>query len=327
MKQTLVVGEEDLHERLDVFLHQHFSEFSRSRIQKLIAEGEVSVNGDFLKPGHRLNPGDSVVIEVPEDEPQKIIPEKIPLNILYEDEELIVVNKSAGIIVHPVNLTQGGTLVHALLAHTQKLSTINGPLRPGIVHRLDKDTSGALFIAKSDRCHLHITKQLRKRELRRRYKALVLGKVEPEEGEIAAPMGRHKEKMSVRYIGGKEAITNYKVCERFQVGDEVTAPRHTSGLAAQSAFTLLSVSLKTGRTHQIRVHLASIGHPVAGDKTYGRKAPHISIKRQALHAELLGFIHPATGKYLEFTAPMPEDMVRQIETLKQRGSLAPRRLG
>ncbi len=317
MRKTLTVGEEDVHERLDVFLHQHFSDLSRSRIQKLITKKKVSVNGAFLKRGHRLNAEDSVVIELPEAEPSEITPENIPLDILHEDEELLVVNKSAGLVVHPVNLTHRGTLVHALLAHTKKLSTINGPLRPGIVHRLDKDTSGALFIAKTDRCHIHIAKQIQRRELGRRYKALVLGKVEPEKGQIKAPMGRQEEKMSVRYIGGKEAVTNYEVCERFHVGHETGTPaKKHAGLEALSDFTLLKVSLRTGRTHQIRVHAASIGHPVAGDATYGRKNPHISIKRQALHAELLGFIHPVTEEYMEFRAPMPEDMVRQIDTLR-----------
>jgi len=318
INKTFTVGEEDAHERLDVFLHQHISRLSRSRIQKLIEDKKVSVNGDFLKPAHRLSAGDSVVIEIPEGEPPEIKPEKIPLDILYEDEELLIVNKRAGMIVHPVSLSQRGTLVHALLAHTRKLSTINGPLRPGIVHRLDKDTSGALLIAKSDECHLNIMKQLQERKLRRRYKALVLGKVEPEKGRIAAPMRRREDKMSVRYIGGKEAVTDYEVCERFHVGDETTAPaRKHGGSEALRDFSLLNVSLKTGRTHQIRVHLSSIGHPVAGDRAYGRKAPHIFIKRQALHAEVLGFVHPSTGKYMEFTAPIPEDMLKQIEALRQ----------
>lgn len=316
MKQNLAVDKENMHERLDVFLHQHFPWFSRTKIQKLVVKRKVSVNGIFLKPAHKLNAGDAVVIEIPEDEPRVVTPERILLDILYEDEEILVVNKSAGMIVHPVNLHQGGTLVHALLAHTKKLSTVNGPLRPGIVHRLDKDTSGAILIAKSDKSHLHIAKQFKEREVKKRYKALVLGKVEQEEGKISAPVGRHEEKISVRYIGGKKAITKYEICERFHLASESAASLDTGESTPQSDFTLLNVYIKTGRTHQIRVHLASIGYPVAGDRTYGRKSPHIFIKRQALHAELIGFVHPATGKYLEFTAPVPEDMLKQLEVLR-----------
>ena len=302
-RQTFTVEKEGVHKRLDVFLHQHFPELSRSRIQKKITEKEVSINGDFLKPGYKLNVGDSVVIEISRDKLLQVSPERIPLDILYEDNEVLVVNKSAGMIVHPVSFDQKGTLVAALLSHTCNLSAVNGPMRPGIVHRLDKDTSGALIVAKNDRSHLHIVQQLKTRELRRRYKALVLGKVEPEKGKITAPIGRHEEKMSIKYVGGKEAITNYEVSERFDLED--------------ISFTLLAVSLETGRTHQIRVHSAFIGYPVAGDRIYGQKAPHVSIKRQALHAELIGFVHPSTGEYMEFDAPMPEDMIKQIETLRR----------
>ncbi len=305
LDKTFVVKEEGVHERLDVFLHRHFPDVSRSRIQKLIASGKVSVNDSFARPGHKLSSGDSVVVCALRNAPAQVVPEKIPLDILYEDDEILVVNKKAGMITHPVDATQGGTLVHALLAHTEKLSTINGPLRPGIVHRLDKDTSGALLIAKTDRSYLHIRKQIEKRKLKRNYKAIVLGRVEPEEGRIASPIGRHvvlRQKMSVRYTGGREAITNYKVVEKLQIGDLF--------------FCILSISLETGRTHQIRVHLASIGHPVAGDKKYGKKCEHIFMNRQALHAEVLGFIHPATEEYMEFTAPVPEDMMKQIEELK-----------
>ena len=303
--KAFVVGEEHVHERLDVFLHRHFPDVSRSRIQKLIASGKVSVNDRFARSGYKLSSGDSVVVCTLRNAPVQVVPEKIPLDILYEDEEILVVNKKAGMVTHPVDATQKGTLVHALLAHTEKLSTINGPLRPGIVHRLDKDTSGALLVAKTDESHLHIRKQIEKRKLKRNYKAIVLGRVEPEEGRIASPIGRHvvlRQKMSVRYTGGREAITNYKVVEKLQIGDLF--------------FCILSISLETGRTHQIRVHLASIGHPVAGDKKYGKKCEHIFMNRQALHAEVLGFIHPATEEYMEFTAPVPEDMMKQIEELK-----------
>ena len=302
--ETFIVGEKDAHERLDIFLSGHGLGLSRSRIQELIARKKVSVNEEFFKASHRLNPGDVVLVSVPVNARKGVLSEKIPLDILYEDEDVLVVNKGAGMVVHPVCLSQRGTLVNALLAHTDRLSTVNGLLRPGIVHRLDKDTSGALIIAKNDRSHLHIAKQIRRREVKRRYKALVLGKVEPEEGRVTSPLGRHavsRQKMSVRYVGGREAITNYKVVEQFPVQGEF--------------FSLLNVSLETGRTHQIRVHLASIGHPVAGDATYGRKSEYICIKRQALHAELIGFVHPVAEEYMEFVAPLPEDMVKQIEEL------------
>jgi 23S rRNA pseudouridine1911/1915/1917 synthase len=305
LDKKFTVEDRDAHQRLDVFLSGQGLGLSRSRIQELIARKKVSVNEEFFKASHKLNPGDIILVSVP-GKAVEIRAEKIPLDILYEDEDVLVVNKSAGMVVHPVSLSHGGTLVNALLAHTDRLSTINGLLRPGIVHRLDKDTSGALIVTKTDRSYLHIARQIRRREVKRRYKALVLGKVEPEEGRIAAPIGRHavsRQKMSVRYVGGREAITNYKVVEKFVV----------RGLF----FSLLEVLLETGRTHQIRVHLASIGHPVAGDAAYGRKSEYICIKRQALHAELIGFVHPVREEYIEFVAPLPEDIVKQIEELRK----------
>ncbi len=306
LNKKFVVDEGNVHERLDVFVSRQGLELSRSQIQKLIAKRKVSVNERFLKPSYKLGLGDVVLVVVGGDENEGLVPEKIPLDILYEDDEVLVVNKNAGMVVHPVDFSQKGPLVHALLGHTRKLSTVNGSLRPGIVHRLDKDTSGALIVAKTDSSHVHIVEQIKKRKVRRRYKTIVLGRVEPEKGRIVAPVGRHvvsRQRMSVRYVGGKEAITNYKVIEEFQTGDMF--------------FSLLDISLETGRTHQIRVHLASLGHPVVGDETYGKKIPRILIKRQALHAEHLGFLHPATGEYMEFTAPLPEDRVKQIEELRE----------
>ncbi len=306
--KTFTVEKRDVHKRLDVFLSGQGLGLSRSRVQELIARKKISVNEEFFKASHKLSPGDVVLVSVPENAGKGVLPEKIPLDILYEDEDLLIVNKGAGMVVHPVCLSRGGTLVNALLAHTDRLSTINGLLRPGIVHRLDKDTSGALIIAKTDESHLHIARQIRRREVKRRYKALVLGRVEPEEGRVTTPLGRHavsRLRMSVRYVGGREAITNYKVVEKFVV----------RGLF----FSLLEVSLGTGRTHQIRVHLASIGHPVAGDATYGRKSEYICIKRQALHAELIGFVHPVREEYVEFAAPLPEDMLKQIGELRKLG--------
>ena len=304
--RKFTVEKGDGHKRLDIFLSGQALGLSRSRIQELIARKKVNVNQEFFKASHKLSPGDVILVSVPGNAGREIRAEKIPLDILYEDEDVLVVNKGAGMVVHPVSLSHGGTLVNALLAHTDRLSTINGVLRPGIVHRLDKDTSGALIVAKTDRSHLHIARQIRRREVKRRYKALVLGRVEPEEGRVTAPLGRHavsRLRMSVRYVGGREAITNYKVVEKF--------------VARGLFFSLLEVSLETGRTHQIRVHLASIGCPVAGDATYGRKSEYICIKRQALHAELIGFVHPVRKEYIEFAAPLPEDMVRQVEELRK----------
>ncbi len=305
--KKFTVEDRDVHPRLDVFLSGQGLELSRSRIQELIARKKVSVNEEFFKASHKLSPGDIILVSVP-GKSEEVRAEKIPLDILFEDEDVLVVNKGAGMIVHPVSLSQKGTLVNALLAHTDTLSTINGLLRPGIVHRLDKDTSGALIVTKTDRSHLHIAGQIRRREVKRRYKALVLGRVEPEEGRVTSPLGRHavsRQKMSVKYVGGREAITNYRVVEKFVV----------RGLF----FSLLEVLLETGRTHQIRVHLASIGHPVAGDSAYGRKSEYICIKRQALHAELIGFVHPVREEYIEFAAPLPEDIVKQMEELRKLG--------
>lgn len=303
-KKLFKAGENNLHERLDVFLAKQIPEMSRSGIQKLIACKNVTVNDNFIKSSYKLNDGDVAAVKIPENEQTGIVPENIPLNILYEDEEVLVVNKSAGMIVHPVKLSQKGTLVNALLAHTRKLSTVNGLLRPGIVHRLDKDTSGVLIVAKSDRSHLNISEQIKRRKVKKIYKALVLGGIEPEKGEIAAPVGRHavsRQKMSVKYAGGREAVTSYEVIEKFRIHSMI--------------YSFLNVSLKTGRTHQIRVHMASIGHPVAADAVYGKGAEHIFMKRQALHAELIGFLHPVTGKYMEFRAPLPEDIKKQIKEL------------
>ncbi|MCD5401606.1 RluA family pseudouridine synthase [candidate division NPL-UPA2 bacterium] len=300
--------------RLDRFLAGQRLPLTRSRIQSLIREGEVLVNGSSSRCSHRIAAGDEVVIVIPDLKPKEIIPEDIPLHIPYEDNELLVVNKPAGMVVHPAAGHYTETLVNALLFYSPHLSTLNGPLRPGIIHRLDKDTSGILVVAKTNEAHLHLARELKEHKLARKYLALVQGEMELEEGSIEAPLGRHilkRKKIVVRHQGGKVAITHYRVLERFR------------------SATLLKVTLATGRTHQIRVHLACIGHPVLGDRTYGRKlSPSGSprreslqlstlIDRQALHAHTLGFIHPSRKEYMEFTAPLPMDMEKLLQRLRK----------
>jgi len=283
--------------RLDVFLSQQGLSLSRAAIQKLIKNKNVLVNGCPLKRSHLVKQGDEITIEIPEVSSN--MAENIPLDILYEDESILIINKPAGMVVHPAAGHHRGTLVNALLGYTRRLSS-QDCLRPGIVHRLDKDTSGVLLIARTDPAHLDLTRQMKERSIKKIYIALVHGKVEPEKGEITAPIGRHRRqqrKMAVRYAGGREAISYYQVLKR------------------QETTTLLEVTPSTGRTHQIRVHLSYIGYPVVGDKIYGRGqkrskelSPIDSFPRQALHAYKLGFIHPARKEYVEFTAPLPEDM-------------------
>ena len=253
-RQEFIVEEDGL--RLDKFLAEQALPLSRSQIQSLIKEGKVTVNRLPSKSSHRVVAGDKVSIVVPEQEPLKVLPEDIPLDILYEDEELLIVNKPPGMVVHPAAGHYSGTLVNGLLFHCPHLSTINGPLRPGIVHRLDRDTSGVLMVAKTDEAHLDLARQIKERSIKRKYLALVEGKCELDEGTIEAPLGRHilkRKEMAVRHQGGRFALTHYRVLERFK------------------AATLLEITLATGRTHQIRVHLTYIGHPVVGDKTYGKK--------------------------------------------------------
>ncbi|MDI6793989.1 MAG: RluA family pseudouridine synthase [bacterium] len=290
-----------INQRLDYFLKEHF-EFSRAYIQQLIRAGHIKVGQQKLKPSYHLKTGDEIVCHFPPPpENFKLQPEPIPLDILYEDKEVIVVNKPAGMVVHPATSVRSGTLVNALLYHCGRLSEI-GILadRPGIVHRLDKDTSGILVVAKTNEAYWDLVNQFASRSINRIYLALVYGVVKEDEGEIDMPIGRHlrdRKKMGVVTARGKEAITRFKVSRRFP------------------DFTLLEVKLATGRTHQIRVHLSYIHHPVVADATYGLKKTEVSLKRQALHARSLGFIHPTTKNYLEFVTLLPQDMADFIATL------------
>lgn len=289
--------------RIDRCLAEQFPEHSRSYLQKLLKDQLVSVNGKVVKANYRVQPGDRVEISFPEMRDPDILPQELPLDILYEDECLLVINKPKNMVVHPSAGHYEGTLVNAVLAHCQgNLSGINGVLRPGIVHRIDKDTTGALLVCKDDNTHRDLAEQLKKHSIRRRYRALVWGNLREEEGTVDAPIGRHpidRKKMAINYKNGKEAVTHYRVLERF-------------GNA-----TYIECRLETGRTHQIRVHMSSIGHPLLGDQVYGSGKNPWGLQGQALHAMILGFVHPRTGEYMEFQAPLPEYFLRLLEKLRK----------
>lgn len=292
--------------RLDVFIANQCQDLSRSYVQKLIDDGRVTVNNLPAKANHKLKVGEVVAVEVPEAEVLQVLPENIPLDIYYEDSDVIVVNKPRGMVVHPCEGTTSGTLVNALLYHCKDLSGINGVLRPGIVHRLDKDTTGLIMAAKNDQAHNSLAQQLKDRTVTRRYLALVHYVIKENKGRINAPIGRDprdRQKMAVIDKNSKPAVTNYLVKERF------------------NGYTLVECRLETGRTHQIRVHLAYIGHPVVGDPKYGPNKPHFNLEAQLLHGGILGFNHPTRGDYLELTAPLPVDFTEVLEELGQTAYL------
>lgn len=298
--QYLVETEQN-RQRLDIFLTENSIGLTRSHVQKLIDEGRATVNGKVSKANTKLKVGDEVVFVIPAPEVLKVEGEAIPLEILYEDADLIVINKPQGMVVHPAPGNTSGTLVNALLYHCQDLSGINGVLRPGIVHRLDKDTSGVMMVAKSEAAHLGLAAQIKAREVTRKYLALVHGRLSEPAGVVDAPIGRDlqdRKKMAVILKNSKSAITRYTVLERFE------------------QYSLLECKLETGRTHQIRVHMAYLGHPVVGDPKYGTRKSHFGLTGQALHAVLLGFRHPRTGEYLEFTTLPPEPMAGVLAKLR-----------
>lgn len=297
--------------RLDLFLTDQLQALSRSYVQQLIAEGQIHLCGRYTKPSYRLRVGDRITVNVPPPKPSGIQPEPIPLDILYEDSHLLVVNKPAGMVVHPSPGNSAGTLVNALLAHCPNLSGIGGVERPGIVHRLDKDTSGAIVIATDDATHRGLAYQFKERRIKKVYLAIVRGDIQQPEGVVNAAIGRHpvyRQKMSTHARAGREAITEFRVLERF------------------GGHTLVELQPRTGRTHQIRVHMAAIGYPLLGDPTYGqvRKqqarpclTPDLSwFQRQALHAWALGFAHPITSTWIECRAPTPADIQRLLATLR-----------
>ena len=286
--------------RIDKVLSQELADYSRSQIQQWLKDERVMVNGTTVKANYKVKAGDQVTIAVPEPTVLELTPENIPLEIVYEDEDVAVVNKPQGMVVHPSAGHPNGTLVNALLFHMQNLSSINDVIRPGIVHRIDKDTSGLLMIAKNDFAHESLAKQLKEKTSLRKYVALVHGVIPHEKGVIDAPIGRSKtdRKMQAVIEEGKPAVTHFQVLERF------------------ADFTLVELQLETGRTHQIRVHMNYIGYPLAGDPVYGPKKT-LPGKGQFLHAQVLGFEHPRTGEFLTFTAPLPEVFQKTLEKLRK----------
>lgn len=290
--------------RLDVYLCTEMADFSRSRIQKLIKDGNVLVNEKPVKANYRLLCEDQISVTIPELKNPEILPENIPLDILYEDADVIVMNKPKQMVVHPAPGHYSGTLVNALMYHCKEdLSGINGDLRPGIVHRIDMDTTGSLIVCKNDRAHQSLSEQLKVHSIHRIYEAIVHGNLKEDTGTICAPIGRHpidRKKMSTHAKHARDAVTHYKVLERF--GD----------------YTYVQCRLETGRTHQIRVHMASIGHPLLGDEVYGpKKCPFPKLQGQTLHAKIIGFTHPATGAYVEVQAPLPEYFTSLLEYLRR----------
>jgi 23S rRNA pseudouridine1911/1915/1917 synthase len=310
---------DDENKRIDTFLASQVKNLTRSRGQSLIKDGHVKVNELPVKASYRLKTGDHVSLFIPPVAPCRLEPEKMDLPIVHEDSSIIILNKPPGLVIHPAPGHPNGTLVHGLLHHCRDLSGIGGILRPGIVHRLDKDTSGLMVVAKSDYAHGFLSSQFKKGAVNKRYLALVHGILKGKDGEIDLPISRHprrRKEMAVIPSKGKRALTLWR--KKQEIGDR---------------FTLLSVTLKTGRTHQIRVHLSHLGHPIVGDPVYGHKknwwkihCPQAidivpQIKRQVLHAELLGFIHPDSGTYREFTSPLPDDIEQIIKTLTSIFSL------
>mgnify|MGYP005945095379 CR=1 FL=1 len=302
-QREFVVEQETAGQRIDRFLSGEDTGLSRSALQALVADGHVQCNGKTVAKSLKLKAGDTVLLEIPDAKPIEAVPQEIPLDIVYEDAHLLVVNKPKGMVVHPAPGNPDGTLVNALLYHCgQSLSGINGQLRPGIVHRIDRDTSGLIIAAKNDAAHLALAAQLADHTLARTYECLAVGNFREDSGTVDAPIGRHpvdRKRMAVVRQGGREAVTHWEVIARYP------------------GVTHLRCRLETGRTHQIRVHLAYIGHPILGDTVYGAKKPVAGLTGQCLHAVGLRFIHPRTGEPVELTCPLPEEFVHMLEKLRR----------
>ena len=288
--------------RLDRYLAEQIPDLTRSYLQKLLKENLAEVNGKIVKANYKVKKGDQISLELPEVQEPEAFPENIPLDILYEDEDVLLVNKPKGMVVHPAAGHLSGTLVNGVLYHCRgQLSGINGVLRPGIVHRIDRDTTGVLVVCKNDRAHQSLAAQLKEHSITRKYRAIVLGSLK-EDGTVNAPIGRHpvdRKKMAVNRKNGKEAVTHYHVLEELK------------------GYTYIECQLETGRTHQIRVHMASIGHPLLGDSVYGPSRCPFSLEGQCLHAMVLGFLHPSTGAYMEFESPLPEYFEKLLQKLQK----------
>lgn len=298
-EENFLIENEGVGERLDIFLQHKFPSFSRSHIKNMIEKDCIFVNGKAVKSGYKLRAGDSVMVHIKTPEKISTEEEDVPFDIVYEDDDIVVVNKPQGLVVHPCASTKSGTLVNGLLHRVKNLSGINGVLRPGIVHRLDKDTSGLLVVAKNDKAHIALQEQIKNKTCKRIYLAVLTGNLKEDSGEIVTKIARDKKdrkKMAVADVG-REAITNYRVLERFKDA------------------CLVEFSLKTGRTHQIRVHAKYLNHPVVGDKVYGKEIK--GMNGQLLHAYKLSFIHPTTGKEVSFTAPLPDYFENYLQKLRK----------
>jgi len=287
-------------ERIDVYVSSKLEDMSRSSVQKLISDGNITVNNKIVKSNYKVKLKDSIIILLPEPEILDIDAENIPIDIVYEDDDLAVVNKAQGMVVHPAPGHYSGTLVNGLMYHLKNLSSINGVMRPGIVHRLDMNTSGLMLVAKNDKSHNFLAKCLKEHSINRIYYALVEGNIKEDSGTIDAPLGRSekdRKKRAVTYKNGKEAVTNFWVLERY------------------GKYTLLKLKLETGRTHQIRVHLKHISHPVVGDEIYGSKTNKFGLNGQLLHSKTVGFVHPTTMEYMEFESELPDYFQRVIKII------------
>lgn len=301
MKQEFTAADKGI--RIDCYLSDCLDDISRTYLQKLIKDGHVEVNGKPVKTSYKTEEGDLIQIEIPEAVEPEILPQEMELDVIYEDSDIILINKPKGMVVHPAAGHLDGTLVNGLMAHCKEdLSGINGVMRPGIVHRIDMDTTGVLIVCKNDAAHSSIAEQLKAHSITRKYYAVVHGVIREEDGIVNAPIGRHptdRKKMSINRQNGREAVTHYHVLERFR------------------QFTLIECRLETGRTHQIRVHMASLNHPLLGDMVYGpSKCPYPDLQGQTLHAGILGIIHPRTEAYVEFTAPLPEYFNQLLDRLR-----------
>ena len=303
MRQQFQVAEEFEDMRIDRYLAEICPDLSRSYVQKLLKSGDVEADGVKVKPSYRVSAGEVVELEVQAPSEPEILAQDMDLDIVYEDEDVILINKPKGMVVHPAAGHYEGTLVNGLMAHCKdQLSGINGLLRPGIVHRIDKDTTGILIVCKNDMAHRSIAAQLKEHSITRRYQAIVCGVIREEEGTVDAPIGRHptdRKKMCVNEKNGRHAVTYYRVLRRF------------------AGYTYIECRLETGRTHQIRVHMASLHHPILGDAVYGPARCPFHLEGQTLHAGVLGFVHPRTGQYMEFTAPLPEYFEQLLDRLPQ----------
>ena len=297
--ETVTAEAEDAGTRADVFLAAKLG-VSRSNMQKLLEDGRVKRGEKIIKANYKVRAGEMFVVDIPEPEPIEAVPENIPLDIIYEDDDVVVLNKARGMVVHPAPGNYTGTLVNALLYHCSNLSGINSAIRPGIVHRLDKDTSGIMIVAKNDAAHISLSQQIQSKTAVRTYLAVVRGNIKTDSGTIETQIARDKtdrKKMAVVKEGGRDAITDYKVLERF------------------GKYTLVRCKLRTGRTHQIRVHMEYMGYPLVGDPKYSPMKTPFGIKGQALHSHTLEFTHPRTGERMKFEAPLPEDMHKIITRL------------